>query len=95
MIRSDMSEKVRSGTKDLMTVLPMADVLWTWYGEDGVIAGSCQRRPWRWRELSRIKDVLIKDWRGGHWHEVGFIGVICGRVMVADHRCGVGVGTDR
>jgi hypothetical protein len=94
MIRSDMCEKVRSGTKDLMTVLPMADVLWTWYGEDGIVAGSSHGRPWRWRELSRIKDVFIEDWRGGHWHEVGFVGVICGRFMVTYYGGGVGVGTD-
>jgi hypothetical protein len=90
-----MSEKVRSGTKDLVTVLPMTDILWTWYGEDGVIAGSCQRRPRGGRELTGIKDVLIEKWRGGRWHEVGFVGVICGRVMVADHRGWVGVGADR
>jgi hypothetical protein len=95
MIRSYMSEKVRSGTKDLMTVLPMTDILWTWSGEDGIIAGSSHGRPWRRWELTGIKDVLIEDWRGGHWHEVGFVGVICGRVMVADHGGGVGVGTDR
>ena len=95
MIRSDMGKKVRGGTKDLMTVLPVADILWTGSGEDGVIAGSCQRRPWGWWELTGIKDVLIKDWRGGHRHEVGFVIMDCGRVVITDHRGGVGVCTDR
>ena len=95
MIRSDMSEKIRGGTKHLMTVLPMTDVLWTGCGEGGVIAGSCQRRPRGGRELTGIKDILVEDWRGGHCHEIGVVGVKCGRIMVAYYGAGVGVGTDR
>ena len=93
MVRSYMSKEIWGSTKDLMTILPVADILWTGHrnGRDVVCGGH--RWPWRGRELTGIEDVLIEDWRSGHWHEIGVVGVKSGRIVIAHYRSGMGVGT--
>lgn len=94
MVRSYMSKEIWGSTKDLMAVLPVADILWTGRGHGRDVVCGGQTWPWRRRELTGIKDVLIEDWRSGHRHETGVVGVKSGRVVIAYYRSGMGVGTD-